>query len=51
MHGEVWREVAAALKEDRLSRGNQSRQQERSRTGLGVEEEMDGARRESERRE
>lgn len=35
MHGEPWREVAPALKEDRLSRGNQSRQQEQSRTGLG----------------
>lgn len=35
MRGEVWREVAVALKEDRPSRGNQSRQQERSRTGGG----------------
>lgn len=40
MHGEAWREVAAALK-DRLSRSNQSRQQEWSWMGLGVEEEMD----------
>lgn len=51
MHNEAWREVAAPLKEAQLSRGNQSRQQEWSRTGLGVEEEMDGARRESKRSE
>lgn len=35
MHGEAWREVAAALKEDWLSRGNQSRQQERCQDGSG----------------